>query len=137
MDHLSSGCSTRVGHQSGSQQAGSVPSEFPAEEVLGGWAADEFGLGALTSAVSRTFAWRTPTPTNREIAYFIAFPRLRLLDDDVVEWCKFGKTVADLPQDQLEPRVEWVGQHADLPIEDVALDTEVAPKVIQAVLAAQ
>ena len=35
------------------------------------------------------------------------------------------------------PRVEWVGQHADLPIEDVALDTEVAPKVIQAVLAAQ
>ena len=88
-------------------------------------------------AADRWFAWRTPTPSNREIAYLIVFARLRLFDDDVVEWCKFGKTIADLPQDQLEPRVEWVGQHADIPIEHVALDMDVPLNVIQAVSATQ
>jgi hypothetical protein len=88
-------------------------------------------------AASRWFGWRKPTPTEREIAYLLAFPRLRLLDDDVVEWCKFGKTVADLPQDQLEPRVEWIGDHADIPIEHVALDMDVPLKVIQALSTAQ
>jgi hypothetical protein len=87
-------------------------------------------------AASRTFFWSTPTDS-RTIAYFIAFPRLRLFDDDVVEWCKFGKTIADLPQDQLEPGVEWVGQHADIPIANVALDLDVPLTVTQAVSAAQ
>jgi hypothetical protein len=91
----------------------------------------------VVPAAERWFAWRTPTPTNREIAYFLAFPKLRLFDDDVVEWCKFGRAIADLPQDQLEPRVEWIGDHADIPIDHVALDTEVSLGVMQAVLAAQ
>jgi hypothetical protein len=86
-------------------------------------------------ATDRTFAWSTPDPSEREIAYFLAFPKLRLFDDDVIEWCKFGKTVADLPQDQLEPRVEWIGDHANIPIEHVALDMDVPLAVIQAVLA--
>jgi hypothetical protein len=88
-------------------------------------------------AAERWFAWRTPMPVNREIVYFLAFPRLRLLADDVVEWCKFGKTIADLPQDQLEPRVEWIGDHADVPIQHVALDMDVPLNVIQALSTAQ
>ncbi len=78
-------------------------------------------MSALVPAADRTFAWSTPSPKVREIAYFLAFPKLRLFDDDVVEWCKFGKTIADLPQDQLEPRVEWVGPHANVSINQVVL----------------
>lgn len=61
----------------------------------------------------------------------------RIEPDDVVEWCKFGETTADLPQNQLQPHVEWLGDHADIPIANVALDAEASPEVIEAVVAAQ
>jgi hypothetical protein len=74
--------------------------------------------------------WKAPEPVKGEYLYVLTTPRARLLPDDKVMGCKITED-----NQQINPTISWVGQHADMPLERLT-DTDVDEQAVQAILAA-